>query len=84
VIAGRARPDPIYSITWSARVSSDGGIVNPSALAVWRLITSSNLVGGWTGTSPGFAPLRLVRAAGELPSRYPMRTILPFCDCPWR
>ena len=25
--------------------------------------------------------IRLVRAEGELPSRYPMRTILPFCDC---
>jgi len=29
----------------SARASSDGGIVNPSALAVLRLIISSNLVG---------------------------------------
>jgi len=30
-----------YSITWSARCSRDGGIVNPRALAVLRLITSS-------------------------------------------
>jgi hypothetical protein len=38
-----------YSITWSARRSSDGGIVRPSAFAVLRLITSSNLVGCCTG-----------------------------------
>src|ERR1035437_9814012 len=35
----------LYSITSSARVSSDGGIVKPSALAVLRLMTNSNLVG---------------------------------------
>src|SRR5262245_14630123 len=35
----------IYSITSSTRVSSVGGTVRPSALAVLRLITSSNLVG---------------------------------------
>ena len=34
-----------HSITSSARASSDGGISRPSALAVLRLITSSNLVG---------------------------------------
>ena len=34
-----------YWITSSARPSSDGGIVSPSALAVLRLMTSSNLVG---------------------------------------
>src|SRR5262245_7893756 len=34
-----------YSITSSARARSDGGTVSPSALAVLRLITSSNLVG---------------------------------------
>jgi hypothetical protein len=32
-----------YSITSSARASSDGGIVNPSALATLTLMTSSNL-----------------------------------------
>jgi ABC transporter substrate binding protein len=30
-----------HSITWSARAKSVGGIVNPSALAVFRLMTSS-------------------------------------------
>ena len=29
----------------------DGGTVRPSALAVLRLITSSNVVGCWTGRS---------------------------------
>ena len=46
----------------SARSSSDGGIVRPSALAVLRLITSSNFVGCWTGKSAGFAPLRIFPA----------------------
>jgi hypothetical protein len=31
----------VYSITWSARASSDGGIVRPRALAVLRLMTNS-------------------------------------------
>src|SRR5450432_1987420 len=34
-----------YSITSSARTSNEGGTVRPSALAVFILITSSNLVG---------------------------------------
>ena len=34
-----------YSITWSARSRSDGGIVRPRALAVFMLMTSSNVVG---------------------------------------
>src|SRR5262249_15811836 len=41
-----------YSTTSSARASSAGGISRPSALAVLRLIASSNLVGCWTGKSP--------------------------------
>src|SRR5215831_19021394 len=49
-----------YWITWSARAKSDGVIVRPSAFAVFRLITSSNLVGCWTGRSAGFAPLRIL------------------------
>jgi hypothetical protein len=51
-----------YSITSSARINIDCGTVRPSALAVFRLITSSNLVGCWTGRSAGFAPLRIVPA----------------------
>src|SRR5207245_3723757 len=44
-----------YSITWSARPSTGGGIFRPSAFAVLRLITSSNLVGCSTGRSAGLA-----------------------------
>ena len=47
-----------YSMTWSARPSSDCGIVRPSAFAVLRLMTSSNVVGSSIGKSPGFAPFR--------------------------
>jgi hypothetical protein len=49
-----------YWITWSARSSSDCGIVRPSAFAVLRLMNSSNLVGRSTGRSAGFAPLRIL------------------------
>src|SRR5262245_45837793 len=51
-----------HSITSSARASSMGGISRPSARAVLRLITSSNLVDWRTGRSAGLAPLR-TRAA---------------------
>ena len=33
-------------------------MVNPSALAVLRLMTKSYLVGCWIGSSPGLVPLR--------------------------
>src|SRR5262249_46460582 len=39
----------VHSITSSARASSVGGTSMPSALAVWRLMTSSYLVGACTG-----------------------------------
>src|SRR5262245_59454507 len=48
-----------HSITLSARIRSGSGIVTPIALAVVRLITISNLTGAWTGSSLGFAPLRM-------------------------
>src|SRR5262245_8290063 len=48
-----------HSITSSARASRVGGISRPSALAVVRLITSSNFVGCMTGRSAGFSPLRM-------------------------
>src|SRR5262245_35106194 len=48
---------PHHSITSSARASSLSGIWRPSVLAVLRLITRSNLVGCWMGSSPGFSPL---------------------------
>ena len=40
-----AQQDCRYSITSSARASSIGGMVRPSALAVLRLMTRSNFVG---------------------------------------
>ena len=48
-----------YRITSSARRSSDCGIVRPSAFAVLRLMTSSNIVGRTTGKSAGLSPLRI-------------------------
>ena len=51
-----------HSITSSAPARSVCGTVRPSALAVLRLITSSNLVGCWTGRSAGLAPLRIFPA----------------------
>src|SRR5262249_31301596 len=50
---------PHHSITSSAVIFMISGTVRPSALAVLRLITSSNLVGCTTGRSAGFAPLRM-------------------------
>ena len=49
-----------HLITFSARIITTGGIVRPSALAVFRLITSSNLVGCSTGRSAGLAPFRIL------------------------
>src|SRR5262245_20607886 len=49
-----------YSITSSARASRVGGTSSPSAFAVFRLITSSYLVGKLTGRSDGLAPLRIL------------------------
>src|SRR5436309_12332758 len=50
---------PFHSITSSARASTPGGMVRPSALAVFRFITNSYLVGACTGRSAGFSPLRM-------------------------
>src|SRR5262249_37667863 len=50
----------LHSITSSARASSVGGTSRPSALAVTRLTTRSNLVGCSTGMSAGFAPRRIL------------------------
>src|SRR5262249_54313293 len=50
---------PFHSITSAAVASSIGGTSRPSALAVLRLMTSSNLIGCTTGRSAGLAPLRI-------------------------
>ena len=48
-----------YSITSSARASSEGGTVRFSILAVSALMTSSNVLDCKTGRSVGLAPLRV-------------------------
>src|SRR5665811_14172 len=48
----------LYSITSSAIASTPDGMFRPRVLAVFRLITNSNLVGRKTGRSAGFSPLR--------------------------
>jgi hypothetical protein len=59
--AGSNRSKPHhYSITSSAATSRVGGISRPSALAVLRLMTSSNFVGCCTGTSAGLVPCRMM------------------------
>ena len=59
-----------YSMTRFARTRTVGGIVNPSAFAVFRLMTSSNLSGCSTGRSAGLAPFAILstRRAACLPS----------------
>jgi len=47
-----------YSITSSARASSVGGTVSPSALAVLKLMISSTFTACWTGRSAGWAALK--------------------------
>jgi len=50
---------PLHSITSSARASRFGGTSMPSARAVSRLMTNSNLLDCTTGKSAGVAPLRM-------------------------
>jgi hypothetical protein len=54
-----AQLPPPHSITSSASASNLSGTLRPSAFAVFRLITSSNLVGPCTGNWPGFSPRRM-------------------------
>ena len=51
---------PAYWITSAAWKRTDGGMVRPMALAVLRLMTSSNFVGCSTGKSAGLAPCRIL------------------------
>ena len=51
-----------YSIISSASAERLGGTSMPSALAVLRLMTSSNLVDCTTGKSRGFSPFRILPA----------------------
>src|ERR1700730_8444087 len=49
-----------HLMTSSARSRIAGGIVRPIAWAVFRLMTSRNFAGCWTGRSAGLAPLRIL------------------------
>ena len=49
-----------YRMMSVASWTIDGGIVSPSACAVIRLTTNSNLVGRSTGRSAGLAPFRIL------------------------
>ena len=49
-----------YSIASSASSRKSRVMVRPRAFAVFRLMTSSNLVGCCTGSSAGLAPLRIL------------------------
>jgi hypothetical protein len=53
----KTTPTGLYSIT--SRASSVGGMVRPSAVAAFRLMTSSNLAACCTGRSAAFSPLRM-------------------------
>src|SRR5262249_53026461 len=55
-----------HSITSSARASRVAGTSRPSVLAVLRLMTSSNLVGCWTGMSAGFDPRSILSTSSAL------------------
>jgi hypothetical protein len=49
-----------HSITSSARARIVGGIVRPSDLEVFRLMTSWNFVGSSTGRSAGLVPFKIL------------------------
>src|SRR5262249_42508307 len=53
---GNQKHASFHSITSSALASNCGGISRPSALAVFRLMTSWSFVGYCTGRSAGLAP----------------------------
>src|SRR5262245_12725643 len=48
-----------HSITSSARASTVAGMSRPSALAVFRLMVSFEVVGAWIGRSVGFSPFKM-------------------------
>jgi hypothetical protein len=55
--AARERP---YSMISSAAADMPSGTLRPSAFAVFKLITNSNLLDCMTGRSAGFSPLRIL------------------------
>jgi hypothetical protein len=71
-----------YSITSSARASSVGGTVSPSALVVVRLIANSNLVDRSTGRSPAFFSIAVAWRIKQSPERHCLSWVLPE-RCPY-
>src|SRR5262249_49072675 len=67
---------PPHSITSSARASSVAGTSRPRALAVFRLMRSSMVVGNSIGRSPGFAPFRILSTNAAL-RRDPILPLIP-------
>src|SRR5262245_51665279 len=57
---------PHHSITSSATNRMSRLIESPTALAAFRLMTSSNLVGRSTGRSAGFAPFNILSTYGAV------------------
>lgn len=57
--ASRSSNSPLHSTTSSASASSVGGTVRPSALAAFKFMIISYLVGNSTGRSAGLSPLRM-------------------------
>ena len=57
---GAASVVAAHRITSSASMRRVGGMVRPSALAVFRLMANSNFIGRSTGRSAGLAPLRIL------------------------
>jgi hypothetical protein len=59
---GAADDHPVnfYSMIWSALNSTVGGILRPSAFAVFWLIHNSSVVGNSTGKSAGLAPFSIL------------------------
>jgi hypothetical protein len=79
---------PFHSIISSVVASSVGGTVRPSALAVIRFTTRSNLVGRSTGTSAGLLPRRTLSTSSAaphaplLPSRPSILRLIQRCVIP--
>ena len=86
-VACRPHGSPSHSITSSARASSIGGTSRPSALAVVRLMISSNLVGCSTGMSAGLVPRRIRRQsrrrANTTPGSWERRSGRRLRRAPW-
>src|SRR5262249_50661003 len=74
-------PSIHYSITRSARASTDGGMVIPNVLAVFRLTMSVNFAGCSMGMSAGFVP-RSTLSTCDADLRKTSTMSAPYCRSP--